>query len=56
MTTFHNFALKAEISWVKKLLKPISETKNANVSRYVWLVDMLVDMYVWFKNLKKYTR
>ena len=28
MTTFYNFALKIETSWVKKVVKPISETWN----------------------------
>ena len=28
MTTFYNFALEIETSWVKKVVKPISETWN----------------------------
>ena len=30
MTTFYNFTLKPETSWVKKVVKLILETWNAN--------------------------
>ena len=30
MSTVYNFALKAETSCVKKVIKPIWETRNAN--------------------------
>ena len=30
MTTFYNFTLKIETSWVKKVVKPNLETWNAN--------------------------
>ena len=39
MTTFYSFALKTEISWAKKLVKPILEIWNANdVIVYVWFI------------------
>ena len=37
MTTFHNFALKIETSWAKRMVKPVLETRNANdVNTHVW--------------------
>ena len=38
MTAFYNFALRIEISWAKKIVKPILETWHGN--------DVIV--YVWF--------
>ena len=35
MTTFYDFALKIEASWVKKDVKPSLETWNVNVIVYV---------------------
>ena len=32
MTAFYNSAHKAEISWAKRVVKPILETKNVNDS------------------------
>ena len=29
-TTFHNFALKIETSWIKEIVMPIFRTRNAN--------------------------
>ena len=30
MATFHNFALKIEVGWVAKVVKPILRTRNVN--------------------------
>ena len=38
MTTFYDFALKIEASWVKKDVKPSLETWNVNVIVYVWYI------------------
>ena len=39
MTTFYDFALKIEASWVKKGVKPSLETWNVNdVIVYVWYI------------------
>ena len=49
MTTFYDFALKIEASWVKKDVKPSLETWNVNdVIVYVWYI------YSQIKKNKKY--
>ena len=47
MTTFYNFTLKIESSWVKKGVKPSLETWNiSDVIVYVW--------YIYSQIKKKY--
>ena len=48
MTTFYNFALKIETSLAKRVVKPISETRNANITVYVWFISSFLD-----KKIKK---
>ena len=47
MTTFYNFALKKEISKVKKVVKPVLETWNAtsDLIVYVWLIHFLMKIF-----------
>ena len=46
MTTFYNFALKIETSIAKRVVKPISETRNFNdVIVYVWFIYSFSDKF-----------
>ena len=51
VTTFFNFALKIEISWAKKVVKPIFETWNVtnDVVVYAWFIQSLIKL---FKNMQ----
>ena len=53
MTTFYDFALKIEASWVKKDIKPSLETLNVNdVIVYVWYIySQIKKLKIW--NIKK---
>ena len=53
MTTFYDFALKIEASWVKKDVKPSLETWNVNdVIVYVWYIySQIKKLKIW--NIKK---
>ena len=42
MTTFYNFALKVEISWAKKVVRPILETWNTSIIVYVCMFGLFV--------------
>ena len=49
MTTFHDFARRLETNWVKRVVKPILEVKNASDdSLYVWFIHI--------KLLKRYNK
>ena len=39
MTTFYNFAVKIETSKANRVVKPISEIENANVTVYLYFIQ-----------------
>ena len=54
MTTFYDFALKIEASWVKKDIKPSLETWNiSDVIVHVWYVYSQIKKYIYIWNVHK---
>ena len=50
MTTFYNFALKIETSWVESVVKSVSETRNASdVTLYVCFIHSGVKILKTYK-------
>ena len=41
MTTFYNFAVKIKTSRANRVVKPISEIENANVTVYLYFIQKI---------------